>query len=570
MTFGELAVVGAGARVDPGGGKPRLLLAVLVSRANTVVRVPELTEILWEDAPPPSAHKNLQVYISMLRRIFGDRLSHVHGGYRLRLEPERCDLLLFEQSAFAGRRRALDGDAEGAVEALGRAVALWNGRPLEEFDGVPSVRRVVERLEELFLSALEEWAELQLDRGGHRAVLDRLQDYVASHGLRERLAAAWMRALAAHGRANEALAHFETVRRDLARELGIQPGPTLVRLHGWLLRSPAAVTGAPGPGNQLPRDLPDFVGRSQEVRRAAAYLGAGAGGVLLVSGPVGVGKSAFAIHVAHLVSGAYPDGAVFVEAGGQLPETVLRTALETVGLDSEGSAARVGARWRAWIARRRLLLVVDDAPGDQVVSALLPGSGASAVIVTSRYRFSGIEAVERADLPALTEDESVDLLGRIVGPGRVRADPAATHRITGLCEGLPLAVRATGSRLDALRHVRPTDYADRLRDAPCLMDEMHVGGLSLRDRYRAFWRDLPQPSRRAYRRLAALAPASDRPHSAFLEPRELDLATLEALMECNLLITPRAEVSAHMARYGISRFVYEFTRDIPADDCAAL
>ena len=558
--FGELAVLGAGARVDPAGRKPRLLLALLVSRANAVVRVSELLDALWDGGPPPSAHKNLQVYVSKLRRVFGERLGYVHGGYRLRLEPERCDLLLFEQSALAGRARARAGDARGALDAFGRAVALWSGRPLEEFDGVPSVSSAVERLEELFLSALEEWAELELDRGGHRAVLDRMQDHVGPHGLRERLAAAWMRALAAAGRANEALAYFESVRRKLSRELGVPPGPALVRLHGGLLRSPAAMAGAPGPGNQLPRGVPDFVGRSEQVHRAAAYLGTGAGGALVVSGPVGIGKSVFALHVAHLVSAAYPDGAVFVEAGGRPAEAVLRTALETVGLEGAGSEARMRARWRAWIAGRRVLLVLDDAAGDEVVGALLPGSGAGALIVTSRFRLSGLEAVERADLDPLTEAESLDLLGRIVGPGRVLADPAAARRIAGLCEGLPLAVRATGARLDALRHIRPADYAERLRDAACLLDEMHAGGLSLRERYRAFWRDLPQPSRRAYRRLAALAAASPP------GPLELDLAVLEALRESNLLLAPQAEVSAHTVLFGISRFAGEFAREIPSDD----
>ncbi|MER6464471.1 BTAD domain-containing putative transcriptional regulator [Streptomyces sp. NPDC001288] len=552
--FGELCVRddGRGA-ADLGGPKPRLLLALLVSQANNVLPVDGLIDALWVGRPPRTARKNLQVYVSRLRRVLGGRLTHTPGGYLLRLDPSECDLLRFEERARTGRRHARDGETEPACGALAEALDLWQGRPLVEFGDVPYLTAAVDRLQEMHVVALEEWAELENERAGHPLVLDRLQEHVVSHPLRERLAAAWITALAATGRRSEAAAHFDTVRRALARELGVAPGPALAVLHRRLLE-PSASARRPGPGNQLPRSLPDFVGRADEVQRALGYFrGRREGGVMVVSGPVGVGKSALAVHVAHLLADAFPDGLVMTELGNRSLGSVLRALLDSVGLPGTQNVAQALARWRTWVAGRRILLVLDDAVGQQTVLPLLPGSGASCTLVTSRYRLSGLDAVGRVELPALQEAEATELLGRIIGFGRVMSDRASARRIVHSCEGLPLAVRIIAAKLESLRHVRLADYADRLSGASSLLDEMAVGELVLRERYEAFWRDLPQQQRLAYRRLASLTPPF-RYDQVFSE--------VEELHECNLLMPPAGEVSAHMASYGMSGFTHEFGRRV--------
>lgn len=550
--FGEVRVHDeAGAPADPGGPKARLLLALLVSRANSVVHADALVDALWGGRPPRTARKNLHVYVSRLRRLFGGRLARAHGGYVLRLGPAECDLVRFEQLARTGREYARAGAADAAAAAYGEAVGLWRGRPLAEFGDPPCLRAAVDRLEEVFLAALEEWAALEGARGGHAAVRDRLQEHVAAHPLRERLAAEWMRTLAATGSHGEAVAYYDTVRHALARELGVAPGRALADLHARLVKDPAGAGPHARPGNQLPRDLPDFVGRAVEVQRALGYLGAvrGTAPVLVVSGPVGAGKSAFAVHVAHLAARSFPDGMVLVEAGGRPLAAQVASLLDAVGLPPEGNAERALARWRRWVGDRRLLLVLDDVAGSHQVQPLLPGCGGSATLVTSRYRLSALEAVARVELAPLGEEEGLELLGAVIGQGRVLTDQAAARRIVRCCEGLPLALRITGAKLDTLRHVRLADYADRLCGAPSLLDEMEVGELALRARYEAFWRGLPQPLRVAYRRLAVLAP-----------PFRYDqvVAEIEALHECSLLQPPAGEVSAHFATYGMSLFAREF------------
>ncbi|WP_130797180.1 AfsR/SARP family transcriptional regulator [Streptomyces otsuchiensis] len=569
ITFGGLSVRrGDVEAVQLGGPKPRLLLALLVSRANTVFPAEQLIDALWDGRPPRTARKNLQVYVSRLRQVFADRLTHSQGGYLLRIDAGECDLVRFEKLARAGRRLARDGDTEAAVGVLDEAVALWRGRPLAELGRLPCLAETVDRLEELFLATLEEWAELMSERGAHRLVRERVEEHAAAHPLRERLAAAWIRSLAAGGRSGEGLAHFETVRTALARELGVEPGPELTELRSRLASPGGGGAGggggrAPGVGNQLPRELPDFVGRSAESHLALAYLGqsggtgggrgASAGGrVMVVSGPVGVGKTAFAVHVAHLLADAFPDGLLLVELGTRPLGTVLHGLLDAVGLPPERTVAQALARWRAWLSGRRLLLVLDDVVSATAAEALLPGSGRSAALVTSRYRLSGLPGVARVELSPFDDAEGAELLGRVIGFGRLLSDAEAGTRIVRSCEGLPLAVRIAAVKLDALRHLRPAEYADRLSRAPSLLDEMTAGELVLRDRYEALWRDLHPRQRDACRRVAARTPP-------YLYGQVA--ADAEELLECGLLTPPGGEVSAHVAVYGMSAFAREFARE---------
>ncbi|WP_062213514.1 BTAD domain-containing putative transcriptional regulator [Streptomyces sp. NBRC 109706] len=561
-TFGELSVRdGGGVPVPLGGPKSRLLLALLLSRAGDVFPVEELVDELWPGRPPATARRNLQVYVSRLRGTLGDRLTHTQGGYRLRLGPAECDLVRFAEAAREGRRLAREGDP-AAAGPLGDAVALWRGRPLAECGRLPSLAASMERLDEMFLGVLEEWAEIEGERGRHRLVRERLRDHAPAHPLRERLAAAWMRSLAESGRTSEALAHYETVRIALARESGATPGPVLTGLRSQLVDPPAHARGignhlphSRGVGNQLPREPPDFVGRAVETRRALAAFHdaerAGGDCVLLVTGPVGVGASTFAVRVGHRLAGSFPDGLLRVELGDRPLGTVLDELLAAAGLPAERSTAGALARWRTWLAGHRPLLVLENAVSASTAETLLPGSGRGAALVTSHFRLSGLPGVVRVPLAPLDEADGVALLGRIVGPARIDADRPAAERIVRACEGLPLAIRIAGGKLDSLPGLRPAEYADRLAAAPSPLDELAVGELTLRAAYETFWRTLPPERRAACRRLAELAPP--------LRPEQV-AAGAEELVECGLLTPPTGAVGARFASYGMSAFVREFAR----------
>ncbi|WP_146607425.1 BTAD domain-containing putative transcriptional regulator [Spongiactinospora gelatinilytica] len=216
--------------------KTRLLAAILLLSPNQVVATDQLIDSLWGETPPPTARKNLQVHVSELRRKTGDRISYEGWGYRLDATPDELDLLRFRHLAGAGRDLRRRGDGEAALNLLDDATRLWRGRPLVEFSGVPLVDEAVSRCTELYLTVSEDWAELKIERGGHVEVLTRLDDLVSYFPTRERLIAARMTALVGCGRAPEALSQFESLRRHLAAELGIDPSPALRKIYEAILQ----------------------------------------------------------------------------------------------------------------------------------------------------------------------------------------------------------------------------------------------------------------------------------------------------------------------------------------------
>src|SRR5438105_1558762 len=139
--LGALEVVDGGRPLDLGGQKQRALLAILLLEANRIVSADRLIEALWEQKPPETALKALQVYVSQLRKLLGkERLQTKAPGYLLRLEPDELDLAHFQRLQEQGR--------------LHEALALWRGPPLAEFEHYRFARVEVDRLEELRLVCL--------------------------------------------------------------------------------------------------------------------------------------------------------------------------------------------------------------------------------------------------------------------------------------------------------------------------------------------------------------------------------------------------------------------------------
>lgn len=260
----------------------------------------------------------------------------------------------------------------------------------------------------------------------------------------------------------------------------------------------------------LPPAIGDFTGRRHELAEVAATLAGPrtAVPVAVVTGPGGVGKSAFAVQVAHRVAADYPDGQLYAELHGFTdpvpPDEVLGRLLRALGAEPPEGLAERGDLFRSLLARRRVLLVLDDAGSEAQVRPLLPGSESCGVLITSRARLAGLGGAVRTGLGVLDDELGLELLARIAGDENVRREPEAARRIVGLCGGLPLALRIAGARLATRRHWTPSMLADRLADERRRLDELAVGDLEVRTGLGLGYDALDAPGRTALRRLALL------------------------------------------------------------------
>src|SRR4051794_29937941 len=183
--LGPLEVCENGHELPLGGTKQRALLALLVLRANELVATERIVDELWGDAPPPTATKTVQVYVSQLRKALGRELLETRGsGYVLRAPAGAVDLNRFEDELAEGRRLVGDGDAAGARAALDRALALWRGSALADFRYEPFAQNEIARLEELRLAALELRLEARLALRLHAEAVPELEALVREHPLR--------------------------------------------------------------------------------------------------------------------------------------------------------------------------------------------------------------------------------------------------------------------------------------------------------------------------------------------------------------------------------------------------
>jgi DNA-binding SARP family transcriptional activator/ABC-type glycerol-3-phosphate transport system substrate-binding protein len=391
--LGSIEVEEGGQRLAIASGRQLALLACLLVHANRVVSSDRILDELWGDEPPDSGAKTVAFHISRLRdslepgRARGQPnaiLATEPAGYVLHVPPEAIDAFRFERLIADGRASLVDAP-ETARARLAEGLALWRGRPYAELADEPFLGPEIQRLEELRLVALEDRVEADLALGRHVGVIDELAGLVAENPLRERLRGQLMVALYRAGRQAEALRTYAAGRQLLAAELGIDPGPELQQLEGWILRQdprldpPTHRRPARNPYKGLrpfeERDGPDFFGREALVERLVEHLGhaARAGRFLVVVGPSGSGKSSAvrAGLVPALRSGALPGSErwrIAVMLPGARPLRELAAALRSVGpdvppdleehLEQGGDLAAVIARLAPDDAR--ILLVIDQ------------------------------------------------------------------------------------------------------------------------------------------------------------------------------------------------------------------
>ncbi|MGB2571824.1 BTAD domain-containing putative transcriptional regulator [Micromonospora citrea] len=317
--LGPLAVLGPGREpLDLGTRKQRAVLAVLLLDPGRVVPLDRIISSLWADEAPSSATGTLQAYISQLRRILEpDRpprsaprvLLTREPGYLLSVEPGQVDALRFTDRLEVARGLLESGATGPASEALLAALDEWRGDPLSEFADEAFARPTISRLNSLRDDATEQLTEAWLCLGRNGPAAAQARTLLDRDPFRERSWAQLMLALYRDGRQAEALDAYRQARQVLDEELGLPPGPPLRALHESILRQDPDLTVAAAPRSPAvqaaagarevtsPSGPADVVGRATQLEWVAERLAATRtrrGGLLLVSGRAGVGKTVFA------------------------------------------------------------------------------------------------------------------------------------------------------------------------------------------------------------------------------------------------------------------------------------
>ncbi|WP_412542149.1 BTAD domain-containing putative transcriptional regulator [Longispora sp. K20-0274] len=493
----------------------RAVLAFLLLNARRPVPPERLIDAIWGESPPERARGQIQVAVSALRRTLrGAGAEHVlettSAGYVLDVAPDAFDLDAF--TALAG-----SDDAARLREAL----AVWRGPALADV-AAPYVDAARARLADQRLTVVERLAELDLAAGRHAQLLDELTGWVAESPFRERLHRHLMLALYRLDRQPDALAVARDYRRLLADEHGLDPGQDFTDLERAILADdpalrpqPAETAQARSVPAQLPADVPDFVGRADElVRLDGLFEHAGAVVISTIEGVGGVGKTALAVRWGHRVRDLFPDGQLYVNLHGYSatdpvrPAEVLSGFLRALGVPAEEVPLDVetaAALYRSCLADRRILVVLDNAASPDQVRPLLPGAPHCRVVVTSRDRLAGLVARDGArlvELGMLPPAEAMDLLIRMLGRDRVGAEPAAAAELVRLCGGLPLAVRIAAAHLVSTPRLGLTEYVADVRRQPVAALEVPGDELSsIRAVFSLSYRRLPAGPARLFRML---------------------------------------------------------------------
>jgi tetratricopeptide (TPR) repeat protein/transcriptional regulator with XRE-family HTH domain len=357
-----------------------------------------------------------------------------------------------------------------------------------------------------------------------------------------------------------------TARRETARlladALGLE-GTARVSFEAAARgRSPASVSsaaeagGVAGATRTLPRDIGSFTGRQPELRRltAAVTSAGGRGGVVsihAIGGMAGIGKTALAVHAAHRLAPRFPGGQIFLPLHGHTPGQVpvdpadaLASLLLTAGVPAAqippGLEARM-ALWRDRLAERQLLLVLDDAASSEQVRPLLPGTGASLVLVTSRRHLSALEDATAVSLDTLPPGEAAALLVRLAGRAGLSPDDPAVGAITRLCGFLPLAIGMVARQLHHHPAWSAAGRAAELASAADRLELMATENVSVATAFNLSYTDLADDQQRLFRRLG-LHPGTDIDAyaAAALDGTGLPAARrgLEALYEQHLIAEP--------------------------------
>ena len=441
----------------------RLLLAVLLVDANRTVTTDRLADELWADRLPDDPGGALRTQVSRLRKILpeGTPLVTDAGGYRLVVNRDELDAARFEQLLVA----AVQMNGADALRLIDDALELWRGVPLEEFIDRPFAQIESRRLEELRGGARERRATLLLAAGRPAEATAELEVLLAEQPERERARALLMEALYRQGRHTSALEVYQSWRRQLGDEHGLEPSPALQQTEQRILRHTVIATEATPPasisGVAVSRPVSSFIGRDTDLRGVGDLLDRAR--LVTLWGPGGVGKTRLAVEVGARVAPLYPDGVHVCDLTVLPPGAPVARAVANSLDVHELAGRRLEAQIVDRLAHQRTLVILDNCEhvlegAARLVRHLVQSTAGVDVLATSRERL-GVDAEHVWEVAPLAAGGS-DSPAVALFLDRARASdrsfvaaPDALDTIADICQrldGLPLGVELAAARVRGL------------------------------------------------------------------------------------------------------------------------
>ena len=505
----EILVEGAPAKL-PGVAERALLVQLLLSPGRTIPAT-LLVDRLWSDATLPVDPMNaLQIRVSKLRRALramgvNELVTREGVGYRAAVDPSQVDALDFANRIRSARAETTRAAADGGFEqrhlqAYDDALALWGGEPLSDFVTEQWTTAEAARLVELRMAALIERAQVALALGLHLEVVGDLEPLVSEDPTMESLAGLLMLALYRSGRQADALEIYARTRSVLDETLGLEPSVSLRSLHERVLRqdeslgggSDVAAASAFASGRSrgsedraavtnLPTVVRPLIGRDEQLDSLSTMLGGAR--LLSLIGPGGAGKTSLALAAALRASHSYRDGAFGVRLasvanGDQVPLAVADAL--GVPLDGSGAERDVRQRLTSFLARRQMLLLVDNCEhvvdaAASIIDDILGLCPDVTVLATSREALALPDEVQVTVAPLATPPEgtpasrvleypAAQLFAERAGavrPGLVfdSDELSAVGHICRALDGIPLALELAAARVASMS---PGEIEDRL------------------------------------------------------------------------------------------------------------
>lgn len=458
----------------------------------------KLASLLWGDMLDNEARNNLRGVLARLRKQLLPYLIIKWDSVALDLDsPYRVDVEAFA----AGVQRPA-----ATLQSLQQAADLYRGEFLEDFhihdapefeDWLLPIR---ERLHGLALHAFYRLANAYVQEKNYRTAIVCASRILELESWQEEAHRLKMQALARLGRPLEALAQFEACKKALAAEFRVEPEPETVALHQRIasgqiqpdLERPSE-EGLAAPFQAPPRPL-FLVGREQEGAWLREQLQqANRSPVFAIVGMAGVGKTAFATHLAHDLSPSFKDGVLWADLTTSDPAAVLESWGQAYGLDFswQPDQARRLALLRSALAEKQVLVVLDDVFSAEKARRLLPGGTGVVVLLTTRdMEVANALHAQTLPLTELSPQASRQLLVELLGEERVLLEVEAAEAICALSGHLPLALELIGQRLRSREHRRLADVATRLRQENNRLAELAVSDREVRTSFEVSWESL--------------------------------------------------------------------------------